>query len=294
MKKALCVGINDYPGSSSDLKGCVNDAHDWEDLLQSFGFETEKILDSQATRSNILTQFETLVTSAEAEDVIIFTYSGHGTQVMDTSGDESDGYDEALYVYDGVLRDDEFREIITKLQPGVHCAIIADSCFSGTVTRVLKASSTRGNPRFVSTETIPPGTPRIHAFLSEEDMLEILVTGCDDDEYSYDAYINGRWNGAMSANAISVIKENQDVTYSTFYSRLREFLPSSQYPQTPQLEGSTDNKNRKLFKPMSEPIPDPGPGPDPGPDPGDTNWFTKYWWAIFGGIVAIVAAWLSC
>jgi hypothetical protein len=27
-KNALCIGINDYPGTQSDLKGCVNDAND--------------------------------------------------------------------------------------------------------------------------------------------------------------------------------------------------------------------------------------------------------------------------
>ena len=25
-KRALCIGINDYPGTGSDLTGCVNDA----------------------------------------------------------------------------------------------------------------------------------------------------------------------------------------------------------------------------------------------------------------------------
>ncbi len=28
-KKALCIGINDYPGTQNDLSGCVNDANDW-------------------------------------------------------------------------------------------------------------------------------------------------------------------------------------------------------------------------------------------------------------------------
>jgi hypothetical protein len=27
-KKVLCIGINDYPGTDSDLSGCVNDAND--------------------------------------------------------------------------------------------------------------------------------------------------------------------------------------------------------------------------------------------------------------------------
>jgi len=32
-KRALCIGINDYPGTDFDLSGCVNDAHDWAQAL---------------------------------------------------------------------------------------------------------------------------------------------------------------------------------------------------------------------------------------------------------------------
>ena len=32
-KKALCVGINNYPGTQNDLNGCVNDANAWAGLL---------------------------------------------------------------------------------------------------------------------------------------------------------------------------------------------------------------------------------------------------------------------
>ena len=28
-KRALCMGINNYPGTHMDLSGCVNDARDW-------------------------------------------------------------------------------------------------------------------------------------------------------------------------------------------------------------------------------------------------------------------------
>ena len=38
-KRALCIGINDYPGTGSDLAGCVNDANDWAEALAGRGFE---------------------------------------------------------------------------------------------------------------------------------------------------------------------------------------------------------------------------------------------------------------
>ena len=97
-------------------------------------------------------------------------------------------------------------------------------------------------------------------------MPEILISGCSDSEYSYDAEFNGRPNGAMTAYAIQVIKQNPNVTYREFYAGLRNLLPSNDYPQTPQLEGSDDNKDRKLFEPLAV-TPDPTPAPDPIPSP---------------------------
>jgi hypothetical protein len=272
MKKAICAGINNYPGSSNDLQGCINDANDWSKLLQLNGFETKIILDKQATRKNLLDELENLIMNADAEDTVVFTYSGHGTNVIDTSGDEDDGYDEALYVYDGVLLDDALRAVIQKTKPGVHLVIISDSCFSGTVTRV----SPTGIPRYMKTDEIPPHFKLKKKLLSEEDMVEILLSGCDDDEYSYDAYINGRWSGAFSTNAISVIKDK--LNYNEFFTAVRGLLPSREYPQTPQLEGSAANKNRLLFETDSLiPLPDPEPGPEPEPE---KSWFSKYWWIV--------------
>jgi metacaspase-1 len=282
MKKALCIGINNYPGTVNDLNGCVNDANDWLARLKSFGFETKLILDAQATRSTITSEFEALITQAQAGDVVVFTYSGHGTSVKDTSGDEPDGYDEALYVYDGVFLDDQLREILQKTKAGVHVVVIPDSCFSGTVTRVA-ALSVDTRIRYVRTDDLPANPRRIKGFLSEEDMVEILISGCSDKEYSYDAYINGRYNGAFTANALKVLKAGQ--TYKEFYTELRKILPSGEYPQTPQLEGPEKMKTSVLFEPSGS-TPEPEPNPEPNPEPEPTpSWISKYWW-----VLAVVAA----
>jgi hypothetical protein len=99
-------------------------------------------------------------------------------------------------------------------------------------------------------------------------MPEILLSGCSDSEYSYDAEFNGRPNGAMTALAIQVIKQNPSATYRGFFAGLRALLPSDDYPQSPQLEGSDANKDRKLFEPLTvEPGPTPEPTPEPIPEP---------------------------
>ena len=269
MKKAICVGINNYPGTSNDLQGCVNDARDWSAALNNFGFETSLMLDSQATRQNVKTALGDLVASADEGDVIAFTYSGHGTQVIDFSGDEGDTYDEAIYVYDGTILDDDLRAIINKINPKATLIVISDSCFSGSVTRLIPENA---KPRFMPLENISADrVVRQRFLLPEASMPEILVSGCSDSEYSYDAEINGRYNGAMSAMALSVIKQNPKMTYNEFYTSLRKLLPSSEYPQTPQLEGTTVNKNTLLFEPFNIATePEPTPTPDPVPLPNDS------------------------
>ena len=76
-KQAVCVGINDYTGTANDLSGCVNDASDWSELLRSqYGFETELLLDDQASRAGVLAALERLVDSAGDDGAAVFTYSG--------------------------------------------------------------------------------------------------------------------------------------------------------------------------------------------------------------------------
>ena len=280
MKKALCVGINNYPGFTNDLKGCVNDANDWEVILAHAGFSVDKVLDSDATRQTILNKLDSLIVNAQPDDEIVFTYSGHGTSVTDKNDDEGDGYDEALVAYDGNIVDDELRVVLQKARMGVHITVIADSCFSGTVTRALMSDKAR--PRYLITEKIPPTATLKKKLLSDEDMVEILITGCSDSEYSYDAEINGRWNGAMTAYATSVMKNGQ--TYNEFYTHLRKLLPSDDFPQTPQLEGSDANKNRTVFATNEKPL----PHPDPVQTGGLWGWIQKYWWVIALVIAAVI------
>jgi metacaspase-1 len=266
MKKAVCVGINNYPGTSNDLQGCVNDANDWCSVLNDYGFQTSLLLDAQATRQNVKTALENLVLGARQGDVAVFTYSGHGTQTFDLSGDEGDTYDEAIYVYDGMVVDDDLRIIINKIDPQATLVIVSDSCFSGSVTRLVPE---KARPRFLPINGYTEDRAvRQRFLLPQSGMPEILISGCTDSEYSYDADIDGRYNGAMSAMALRVIRHNPGLTYSEFYTLVRGYLPSSDYPQTPQLEGSEAHKNTLLFEPFaSSPVPGPTPEPTPQPTP---------------------------
>ncbi len=122
-RRALCVGINDYPVPGADLKGCVNDANQWAGLLRDhYGFSSADVrllLDKDASKKGIIGGLKALLANAKSGDSLVFTNSSHGTYVPDTSGDEH-GYDEAMCPWDlkdNLIIDDELRELFAGAAP---------------------------------------------------------------------------------------------------------------------------------------------------------------------------------
>ncbi|MCB8746260.1 caspase family protein [Rhodoferax sp. U2-2l] len=273
-KKALCIGINNYPGTQMDLQGCVNDAADWNSALTSRGFKVTTLIDDAATKQAMLDAMGALISKAVKGDSLVITFSGHGTYMPDTDGDEADGFDEALCTYDitthGPLNDDEIKALFATRKAGVSLVLIADSCHSGTVTRAAKAdkdSDTRA--RFMpmgnwlplrelpknragkpATSVLGPiGTPPLQGLYSRV-MGDVLLAGCKEgpNNYSYDARINGRFNGAFTYHALKTLKTlKPEATYADWHKAIIKYLPSSSYPQAPQLFASEAARQRIVF-----------------------------------------------
>lgn len=256
-KKAICMGLNDYPGSNNDLRGCVNDARNWSSLLNElYGFNVKTLFDSQIRYDTVTELMGNYISDSRAGDYIVITFSGHGTHVPDQNGDESDGRDEALCLYDGYLVDDCIREMMKRLHPEANLTFISDSCHSGTVTRSFLSAMNKDRylkPRFLPPqdeyEVLSSRASDIgnKLFYPEEGMQEILISGCLPAEYSYDAYIGGKFQGAMSYFATKILRSYPSITYQNFHKMLRTSLPSSKFPQSPQLEGTEENKKRIMF-----------------------------------------------
>jgi hypothetical protein len=259
MKRSLHVGINDYPGTGSDLSGCVNDAGDWREALEARGYAAVSILDGEATKSRMVEAISKIVGDTGRDDIAVITYSGHGTWVPDEDDDEADGRDEALCPQDitggNVLTDDELYEIFSRRKHGARILFISDSCHSGTVTRASTVMpGTEGDPwkfqkiRFLAPEVyIRTDEALMKRALRVEKAkangriraASLLLSGCKDDEYSYDAWFNGRPNGAFTYVALDTLKRlPADACYRDWHREIRKTLPHVQYPQTPQLSGS--------------------------------------------------------
>ena len=265
MKKALCVGINDYPVRGSDLKGCVNDAKAWAALLhEHYGWVASDItvlLDKQATKANILAALDAMLAGAAKGDVLVFTNSSHGTYAADENGDET-RYDEAMCPWDmkrNLIVDDELRTRFAALPAGVHLTVISDSCFSGSVTRGESPIPTPDDRRrrFVNPARLgrreignmrTMAQPVRHDLYPEKKMKEVLVSGCKDNQYSYDARFGAVYHGAMTYFALEIIRAaNYRITYADLWDQLVVRLTQEGYDQEPQLEGKASAKHRLLF-----------------------------------------------
>lgn len=276
-KTALCIGINNYPGTDMDLQGCVNDAKDWSAVLTARGFEVRPLIDGDATLAAMRAAFTQVIGGAAKGDTVVISFSGHGTYVPDLNGDELDGLDEALcphYIHSaGAFTDDEIQEIFAARKPGVRLVLIADSCHSGTVTRAVPTDADAPSdirPRFlpmgnwmapellpraasgqpVTTVPVTSGaSPFAAAMLRRAD--DLLLSGCREgpNNFSYDAVIKGRPNGAFTYYALKALaKLPGSATYAQWHAAINPvFLPSASFPQSPQIVGSAAARKRPVF-----------------------------------------------
>jgi hypothetical protein len=261
-RQALCVGINRFKNFPRyALRGCVNDVRNMAALLTDFfGFTRRDIItltDSDATKANIIEHLTRMVRGAQAGkfDYLVFSFSSHGTQAPDTSGDEPDKYDEAFCPYDlaiagdqwdpeRIILDDELHALFTQLPRHVLLEVYLDTCHSGTGLRAVDFLLDR-QPRFIplpslrSFELIEGRASRgfYRSFGTKKTPQHILWAGCRADQTSADAQIENKWQGAFTYFYCKNVRDTRNqLTRAQLLKRVRADLKAARYTQTPQLE----------------------------------------------------------
>ncbi len=257
---ALCVGINDYAGSNMDLAGCVNDARDWQALLEARGYHVDCLHDADATRARIVDALHSIIGSAAEQDSVVFMFAGHGSWLPDASGDEPDERDEMMcpvdVMHDQYLLDDDLNRIFSTKRPGVRLYVIADCCHSGTVVRGAPLGGTPMKARFLPPYVFTRGNQRFERAIdraarapapTKHSYPAVLFSGCQDSEFSYDASFTNRPNGVFTRTAIDVLQDTRINSPRAFHEAVRKLLPSNAFPQTPQLFGCDEAQLGPLF-----------------------------------------------
>jgi len=259
------VGAAAYGGWTGPLSACEFDANDMAAIAKLKGMKSTVLLTKKATRAATLANLRDAAKTLQSGDLYFLTYSGHGGQVPDVTGEEADKKDETWCLYDGQLIDDELYFELAQFGTGVRILVLSDSCHSGTVTReVPQMSDFPANQRSkLMPEAVAMRTYRENkAFYDklQRDVAEasggrvvdpdvalaqvavsgrlssiakrfqpgvILISGCQDNQTSMD----GEHNGAFTEQLLKVWNHDAfDGNYANFHARIRARMPASQSP----------------------------------------------------------------
>jgi hypothetical protein len=271
------VGINDFPGHSADLRGCVNDVTQMAHrAVARLGAASTLLLDREATISRYEDCIHDHQSIAVEGDRVILDYSMHGSQRLAVGTDqEPDGYDETLCFYPARgsffrvaedYTDDQHAALIAGFRTGVRVTAIGDLCHSGTFTRELIAYVPQLGERYQKARYLPPEQNRegvLNVWRSRlrrrlfrtqacppppgnEGVILTAISGCGDAEVSYDAEFEGIYHGAMTKALI----EAWDASWaaderrpaSEYVRDMQAKLDAWGYPQHPELhvDGGAD------------------------------------------------------
>jgi metacaspase-1 len=268
---SLHLGLNSvsaahYEGWSGELKACEADARDMAAIAKTAGMKSTVLLTRKATRNNALAAVRSAARTLTSGDLLFLTYSGHGGQITDVTGEEADKLDETWCLYDGELIDDEVYLELSRFAKGVRVLVLSDSCHSGTVTRAMPPRGTdapggrskmmppavamrtyRQHQAFYDklqrdvakaagkSATPDPDTALAHVAVSHRltsiankcKASVILISGCQDSQTSMD----GDHNGAFTEQLLQVWDHGKySGNYAKFHAAIKARMPSTQVP----------------------------------------------------------------
>ena len=267
---SLHIGLNavnpkHYGGWSGPLAACEFDANDMESIAKAQGMAAKKLLTKAGTRKATLAGIRAAAKALKKGDLFFLTYSGHGGQVADASGDEPDKQDETWCLYDGQLIDDELYFELSKFAAGVRVLVLSDSCHSGTVTRARveppppgtrvklmppdvalrvyeqhqkfydglqrEIAAAAGKAPLADPDavlaTLSLQSGRVQAIARKFKAAVILISGCQDNQVSLD----GDHNGAFTGQLRRVWNNGKfKGNHPQFHAQIVAGMPASQTP----------------------------------------------------------------
>ena len=229
-KRALVIGISDYPKIGENAWGAIHGANDAElmtPVLNKQGFKTVKICDKEATAKRIRNELNNLVSSSRAGDIVYIHFSCHGQPYEDLNGDEEDGWDESLVPYDAIkvyekrkyegtnhITDDELSTYLLRLRRAVgvkgFVSVVIDACHAGGASRGEEESDDEDSEIFVrgTKKAFSPNgkvfRPRIntkgHFKISQAPKLSdiIVLEACRSYQSNYEIKQSGHYYGPLS------------------------------------------------------------------------------------------------
>lgn len=261
VRRAVCIGINDYPGGGS-LNGAVADAKAWAELLAGrFGCtEVQVLIDRAATAAGIRQGMATLLEGVEPGDSLVLTLAGHGSMASGRGATEDD-VEPVFCPFDLQAHRVPLREILAlgqQLPARAHLSVVLDASFAVTITRaavtedevaVAPGSDVRRRSLFpaafrarMSAYEVPDEA----AF--ERPPRTILLTAAGVRECAHEAFFRRAYRGALSWHATEYLRTSPPgARWRDLMGQLAMRLPNVNFVQKPRLLASTKDQAQPVF-----------------------------------------------
>ena len=266
---SLHIGLNSvsgaaYSGWSGPLAACEFDANDMAAIAKAKGMKPSVLLTKKGSRANVLAGIRSAAKTLKSGSLFFLSYSGHGGQVPDVSGDEPDKKDETWCLFDGQLIDDELYYELSRFKAGVRILVLSDSCHSGSVTRAAAppAATRTQRPKLMpdavamrvyrehqdfydklqrevataaGKPVVDPDTAlanvaasgRLSAIVTKFNPAAILISGCQDNQSSMD----GEHNGAFTEQVLRTWNQGAfKGNYGLLHAHIKAAMPATQTP----------------------------------------------------------------
>lgn len=250
--KALIVGVGQYQDPNANLPGIELDVAMMEQMVAHLGISksnTVILRDQQATKAGFKQALEALATQVSADDRVVIYFSGHGSNLKDTNGDEDDGLDETLYMHDGHFVDDDFATLLKKI-PSQNIVVLMDSCHSGTGAKSLSPnlfSGTTLRSRVKAWKLSAPVARPAGKNIEPEAVVSALeqtsdnylsIGAAQDNQFAQATAEGSLFTKSLLASFEDVRAANQETTWKELFVSAKTKLAAVDQSFTPNLSGN--------------------------------------------------------
>ena len=248
-KRALVIGIGEQKDPTWQKINGDKDVPYVLELLNNAGYgQVITLINDEATKDGIVSAFQKLAQSCQKDDIVYVHFSGHGQQMSDVDGDETDdGLDECWIPYDAYRRpcdedrgekhliDDAVNSLLNNVRDKIgsrgKMLVVVDACHSGDATRG-DSETVRGVQDVFKSESQA-------RLVNPYEERWITLSACASDQVN--AEMKKPAVGKLTYAIYVNVNKGKALNNDEFYSSLRVFmkLNSARRPQRPEMTGET-------------------------------------------------------
>lgn len=258
----IAMGLNyvdplRYAGWYGRLNACVNDATDMMKVAEYYGYKATLFINEAVTSTSLIQAIEEAKEELDEGDALVISYSGHGGQMRDLNNEEKDAIDETWCLHDRQFIDDELYMHLNTIPKKLNVVVLSDSCHSGTMLKgsfmsYLLGRKNRAMPKHVREQALKQNYffyKGIQGFIDKSLVQSfkhnaILISGCQDNQYSMD----GRNNGVFTDALLRTWEGGKfKGSYKQFHKAIAKKLPPTQTPNL-MLLGEASSVYKPIFQ----------------------------------------------